>query len=102
MSWLAVPKITITTDGGASIYELRSGKGLQALHVNDGETGLEFDCRKADCGICIFQVIAGSENLSPCTFAERDFLKAMRANSDERLACQTRVFGDVHIAIEKF
>lgn len=74
----------------------RRGLGLQAVCAKE-ETGIEFDCRAADCGICAVKVISGSENLSPKTAAEADFLQAMKADDDERLACQVRVFGDVEI-----
>ena len=34
------------------------------------------------------------------TDAEKDFLAAMRADPDERLACQTRILGDVRVEVE--
>ena len=40
------------------------------------------------------------ENLSPYNAKEKDFLQAMRADPDERLACQTRIMGDVEICID--
>ena len=80
---------------------MRKGLRLDALEAKH-KTSLEFDCRKADCGICIFWVRSGRENLSEPAPAEMDFLKAMRAHPDERLACQCRVFGDVEIEVETF
>lgn len=86
--------------GYAATLPLREGLGLQALAVREKTTPLEFDCAKADCGICIVRVMAGGENLSPKTVAEADFLRAMHADPDERLACQCRVLGDVSIKVE--
>lgn len=79
--------------------KVRSGLGLQAICAKS-DTGIEFDCRAADCGICAIRVISGAENLSPTTVAEADFLQAMKADGDERLACQVRVFGDTQIEID--
>jgi len=94
-----MPRIHIHEQGQEKIYELRKGLGLQALSAGKASP-LEFDCRKADCGICIMRVRAGMENLSEKTQAESDFLRAMRAQDDERLACQCRVFGDIEIEVE--
>lgn len=93
-------KVTIQSRGSEQTHEVRDGLGFQALGARAG-TPLEFDCREADCGICIMKVVRGSEHLSPPTPAERDFLKAMRADPDERLACQTRILGDVTILVEE-
>jgi ferredoxin len=79
-------------------YELRNGLGFQALGVKC-ELPIEYDCRKADCGICIISVLEGIENLSKPTPSEADFLKAMRADDNERLACQCQVLGDVSVEV---
>jgi ferredoxin len=85
-----------------STYELRRGLGFQALQVQNPGAPLEFDCRGADCGICIMKVRSGAENLTPPTTEEADFLKAMRADPDERLACQCRILGDVEVELEDY
>ena len=91
--------VTINYFGELQKFELRRGLGFQAACARH-KTPLAFDCRKADCGICIFKVLDGAENLSPAESAETDFLTAMRADPDERLACQTRIMGDVRIVVE--
>jgi ferredoxin len=78
---------------------IRTGLGFQALCAAH-ETPIEFDCREADCGICIVTVTKGMENLSPPTPSEKDFLKAMNADERERLACQCRINGDVSVEVE--
>jgi len=92
-------KVTIKSSRGMATYEVRRGIGFQAL-CTQHETPIEFDCREADCGICIFKVLANAEHLSKQTGMEEDFLKAMRADPDERLACQTRIQGDVTIQVD--
>ncbi len=92
-------KVFISHKGETKLYEMRAGLGLQALSAR-ALTPIEYDCKKADCGICVLRVKKGGENLSPPQAAELDFLKAMRAEPDERLACQCRILGDVEIEVE--
>lgn len=92
--------IIIQHKGHTKVVPLRHGLGLQVLG-KDCEW-LEFDCRKADCGICIIRVKEGAENLSPPTLAEADFLKAMHAAPNERLACQCRAFGPLTLEIDDY
>ena len=91
--------VQIRAEGFSETFSIRSGKGLQALCA-EYKTPFEFDCRNADCGICIFKVTKGIDNRSAPTEVEADFLKAMRAGADERSACQCRVLGDVSISVE--
>lgn len=94
-----MPEVRLECSAGERVFTLRRGLGLQALPA--AESPLEYDCREADCGICIVHVLSGQENLSPPTEREADFLKAMRADPDERLACQCRVFGDVRLKVDE-
>jgi ferredoxin len=92
-------EVRIIHEGQIKSFSLRHGMGVQAL-CKRHHTPIEFDCRRADCGICIVTVVTGEDNLSPPTASEADFLKAMRADPDERLACQCRVLGDVTIEVK--
>ncbi len=83
-------QVTVLNQG---TFQIRSGLGFQALKVSS----IQYDCRKADCGICLIRVTEGAENLSSKTPAEQDFLKAMHCQDSERLACQTNILGDVTI-----
>jgi len=89
-------RLLIRRKGEIREFNVRQGLGIQAVCARS-ETGIEFDCRAADCGICIVKVISGAENLSPKTVTEADFLQAMKADEDERLACQIRVMGPAEI-----
>ena len=92
--------VTIQKNGNPNlVLPLRRGLGFLALAAAN-EIPVEFDCRKADCGICIVRVVEGASNLSQQTEREADFLKAMRADPEERLACQCRVHGDVTVKVE--
>ena len=91
-------RVTIKLTDSELALDVRRGLGFQAICAQQ-KSPIEFGCREADCGICSFKVLAGGENLSKPQLAERDFLQAIRADPDERLACQTRVLGDVSILI---
>lgn len=94
-------KIELIVDSPKGRQEIlvRKGLGLQAIALKH-EVPFDFDCRKADCGICIFKVISGDKNLSKPSSRELDFLKAMHADDDERLACQVCVLGHAELKIE--
>ena len=92
-------KVKIEFKKDVQEFEVRKGVGFQAL-CTQHKTPIQYDCRKADCGICIMRVTVGAENLSPPTAHEADFLKAMNADSDERFACQCRIMGDVTVRVE--
>ena len=90
--------IQVNHDSLQTMLHIRKGKGFQAIPAAD--LAIEYDCRKADCGICIFEVLEGEAHLSPPTVAEKDFLQAMHASKGERLACQCRIMGDIKIRLE--
>ena len=91
--------LTIDSPKGRQEIRVRKGLGFQAIALKHN-ISIDFDCRKADCGVCIFKVISGEQNLSRPSKKELDFLKAMRADKDERLACQVCILGNAQIKIE--
>ena len=92
-------KVIIKSPQQTQTLQARRGLGFQALCARH-KTGIEFSCRASDCGICAIKVVAGEDHLTPKTPAEADFLRAMKADDDERLACQTRIMGDVEVMID--
>lgn len=91
-------KVVIERGSASETVSIRTGLGLIALQRKTEL--IEYDCKEADCGICLVRVLSGIDNLSPVTTKEDDFLRAMRCDPDERLACQARVFGDIHVRVE--
>jgi len=51
----------------------------------------------ARCGTCLVTVVEGAEHLSEKGAAETRVLLALKANPDQRLACQTWAKGDVSV-----
>ena len=92
------PRIEIKDSDQVKVYSCRSGVGFQALAVRE-DTGIEFDCRKADCGVCLIAVSEGMQNLSAPSEKEADYLKAIGAQPKERLACQANIYGDVSVSL---
>ena len=94
-------EIKITHGQQTKTYFIRKGLRLDALNAKQ-QTPIEYDCRKADCGICIFSVEKGMDNLSPQKDEEKEYLQSLGADSNERLGCQCRVQGDIHITVEHY
>jgi ferredoxin len=105
--------VTVNVPVGTRIIELSEAVGSY----------IAYNCREGDCGVCLFEVIKGHENLSPVSKEEsavlltryQEIMDGWRAtkNIDDlrekmqrenfigkhcRLACQTQVFGDVVVA----
>ncbi|WLT33164.1 2Fe-2S iron-sulfur cluster-binding protein [Geothrix sp. PMB-07] len=51
----------------------------------------------ARCGTCLVTVVEGAEHLSEKGAAESRVLLALKAQPDQRLACQTWARGDVRV-----
>lgn len=105
--------VTVNVPVGTRIIELSEAVGSY----------IAYNCREGDCGICLFEVIKGQENLSELCNEEKavllarfhEIIEGWRASNNLealqekmqrenfigkhcRLACQTQVFGDVTIA----
>jgi len=93
-----MPKVTIKTD--EKTIEVENGYALIDMCDHD-DTSILFGCRDGACGACMIKVLEGSKNLSPISEDEKDFLETMAAESDERLACQCKVFGDVVLEVSE-
>jgi ferredoxin len=72
------------------------GTSLQEIAEAAG-ADLTFGCRTGSCGTCRVRVAEGLRHCSTPGAEEREFLLALGAPADERLACQVRVQGDVDI-----
>lgn len=92
-------RVSLVHKGQRQDFEIRTGLGFQALAAQHPEAALEFDCRASDCGVCLIEVVEGADQLSPKKLAEADFLKAMMASENERLACQCRILGPVTVLV---
>lgn len=105
--------VTVNVPVGTRIIDLSEAVGSY----------IAYNCREGDCGVCLFEVIKGQENLSEMTIEEKAVIRSrfleiidgwraaptietLQARMQRenfagkhcRLACQTQVFGDVTVA----
>ena len=67
-----------------------------------GENLIPFACRVGVCGACVMEVIDGYAQLGPVSTSERIFLGDLGYCPDQyRLACQSRLLGDVTVRVVK-
>ena len=76
------------------LVEAPVGTRLQDIADAAG-ADITFGCRSGSCGTCRIRVADGLAHCSPAGPEERDFLAALRAPADHRLACQVAVQGDL-------
>lgn len=79
-------------------FEVEAGTTLQML-CESKQTPLLFGCRSAACGTCQIEVLDGASNLSAMAPDERNFLKSISAEQNDRLGCQVTVNGDCKIRV---
>jgi 2Fe-2S ferredoxin len=69
-------------------------------HFQDASLDWMHSCGgKGRCTTCKAIIVSGMENLSSVTPAELRYRQQGLLNEDERLCCQTRVLGDVTLAV---
>jgi uncharacterized 2Fe-2S/4Fe-4S cluster protein (DUF4445 family) len=75
---------------GESVFEVgrRSGIAISTACVG-----------KATCGLCRVKIVDGETHLSPLNAAEKKHLGNVYFLNKVRLACQTRVSGDVVVDV---
>jgi ferredoxin len=73
------------------LVEAPQGTSLQAIADAAG-ADLTFGCRSGSCGTCRVGIQGLCSAMGP---EERDFLAALGAPPDQRLACQVEVLGDL-------
>lgn len=78
------------------LVQAPTGTALQEIAEAAG-ADLTFGCRTGSCGTCRVRISRGLDHCSPVGPEERDFLKGLDAPSDQRLACQLKVNGDIDI-----
>lgn len=67
--------------------------------VVDGLPAFPLKCRKGHCGTCMVEVVDHPDHISIPDPREATFLNAMKAKTNQRLACQARVLGDLSLNI---
>ena len=80
--------------------ECNDGDNLLAT-LNANKVSISQSCGgNATCTTCLVSVVSGIENLSAREGIEAEHAWERGFNLNERLACQTDVFGDIQIEIQ--
>ena len=90
---MAEDKVCITFVEEDLAVNAKSGTKLMAI-VKASGADVTFGCKAGTCGTCRVRVVQGASQLLPMKSEEQEFLAAMDAQADERLACQVTVLGD--------
>ena len=90
-----MPKIHFVT--GQADHEVAMGAELMQSLLAAGLPVASSCAGDGVCGKCRVQVVSGIENLSPAGDLEKGLAQKYQLGSDERIACQTRVNGDVTV-----
>ena len=82
--------VTVEVPDGATVFEA----GAKA------SAGIDTSCvGKGTCGLCRVKIVSGAETLNPFTDEERKHLGNVYHITKVRLACRTKIAGDVAIEV---
>jgi len=85
-------EITLEVEQEQSLLLVAKRAGVPLTHRCGGH---------ARCGTCRVRVVEGGEHLTERGETETRILDILKADPDERLACQSWVRGDVTIRVER-
>jgi ferredoxin len=92
-----MPKVTFLPEGNE--VDVRKGLSVFAAAI-EADAGVESQCGgRGGCALCRVIVREGADNLSPMEWEEEAHLGNVFHVTQERLACQSRILGDVVIEI---
>ncbi len=96
-----MPLVTIVSDGDPKVVEVLTGSTLFEAGAKV-TAGIETACvGKGTCGLCRVKIVAGADHLNPFTDEERKHLGNVYHLTKVRLACRSRLTGDVTIQVVK-
>jgi uncharacterized 2Fe-2S/4Fe-4S cluster protein (DUF4445 family) len=92
-----MPKVTFFPSGTS--LEVEAGTTLLEASFR-AEVKVQTTCGgKASCRLCVVRIKDGDSNISPMEFVEQSAMGNVFFITRERLACQTRVLGDVSVEV---
>ena len=97
-----MPRVTLQRlDAEALVVEVLDGSTLFEAGAKV-TAGIDTACvGKGTCGLCRVKIVAGAEYLPPFTDEERKHLGNVYHITKVRLACRTKLHGDVTFAVVK-
>jgi 2Fe-2S ferredoxin len=93
--------IEIETNGSVVSHSIVQDPNKPLLEIlNDLHVSIDQSCGgNGTCGTCLYRVVAGFDHISEMQELESEIAADRRFLKDERLACQSYVFGDIKISI---
>ena len=83
-------KEVVAYDQSKSVLDIFHSQGIDWMHACGG---------KGRCTTCKMIVLNGPDSVSPLTEVEQKYLGLGALGKNERLACQTKVLGDIEIRV---
>ena len=94
-----MPVVTIQRDDGPVTVECADGESLFDAGAKVS-AGIDTACvGKGTCGLCRVKIVSGAHHLNAFTDEERKHLGNVYHLTKVRLACRSRVSGDVTIQV---
>ncbi len=94
-----MPIVTIVRDDGPILVEVLDGSTLFEAGAKV-TAGIDTACvGKGTCGLCRVKIVAGADHLNAFTDEERKHLGNVYHLTKVRLACRSRLTGDVTIQV---
>jgi ferredoxin len=94
-----MPRVTIQRAEGDLVVEVLDGTTLFEAGAKV-TANIETACvGKGTCGLCRIKILAGADQLEPFTDEERKHLGNVYHLTKVRLACRTKLHGDVSFAV---
>lgn len=94
-----MPIVTVVKTEGPVVVECRDGDTLFDAGARVS-AAIDTACvGKGTCGLCRVKILAGAEHLNPFTDEERKHLGNVYHITKVRLACRSRLAGDVTIEV---
>ena len=94
-----MPIVTIVGETGPVVVEVLAGSTLFEAGAKV-TAGIDTACvGKGTCGLCRVKIVAGAEHLNPFTEEERKHLGNVYHLTKVRLACRSKITGDVTIQV---
>lgn len=92
-----MPKVNVLPDN--AVYDVKEGQNLLKVLLEQ-KVRIRSSCGgHGSCSDCVIKITSGKEHLSEITFEEKQLLGNVFFITKERLACQTKISGDIEIDI---
>lgn len=83
--------------GHRDFFEVPPGANLMKSLLGNGVPVASSCLGDGVCGKCRIQIVTGAEHLSPQNDTEKFLREKLNIPQDQRISCQTQIFGDISV-----